>query len=118
MKAAFTEKRIFPRINLKLPFRYRIVGSKDVYASRLRDISVGGIGFVSEKFIPSSTNMRLEIGIPLKIINLMGRVVWSCNLSHSDRYRIGVEFTKISYKDRCNLADYLNGHLFNLLKKG
>jgi len=118
MKTALNEKRLFPRIFIKLPFRYRMIGEKRVSASRINDISASGIGFVAEDFIAPTTNLRLEIGIPLKIINPIGQVIWSQAIPHSDRYHVGLEFTKINYKERCDLADFIDERLFHILKKG
>ncbi|MCM8779709.1 MAG: PilZ domain-containing protein, partial [Candidatus Omnitrophica bacterium] len=77
MKIFLNEKRLFTRIKVKLPFRYRIIGQKSVFAAGLKDISASGAGFVAENFIAPGTNMRLEIGIPVKIISPVGRVIWS-----------------------------------------
>jgi len=118
MKKPREEKRLFTRVPLKLPLRYRIIGQKNIQGASLRDISVVGAGFTCDKFIAPDTYMRFEIGVPLKIIFPVGRVVWAHPLAHSDRYRIGVEFTKMSYSERCNLADCIDGYLFNVLKKG
>jgi c-di-GMP-binding flagellar brake protein YcgR len=119
MKTLLKEKRLFPRIEVKLPFRYRIIGQKQVFATRIKDISASGAGFVAENFIAPSTDIRIEISIPVKIISPLARVVWSYAIAHSDRYRVGVEFDRISYKERCDLADYINGYLFKtLIKKG
>ncbi|MDD5236770.1 MAG: PilZ domain-containing protein [Candidatus Omnitrophica bacterium] len=118
MKTIPLEKRLFPRIYTKLPFRYHVIGQRHVSAARTKDISASGLGFVAEKFIAPATNIRLEIGIPLKTVNPVGRVVWSQAMAHSDNYRIGLEFTKINYKERCELADFIDERLFQMIKKG
>jgi len=118
MKTFLNEKRLFPRIEAKLPFRYRVIGQKHVFAARIKDISASGVGFVAEDFIAPSTDLRLEIGIPVKLIYPVARVVWSHAIAHSDRYRVGIEFSRINYRERCNLADYIDEYLFNILKKG
>lgn len=112
------EKRLFPRVPLKLPLRYRILGQKNTQGALVRDISVVGVGFTCDKFIRPNTCIRFEIGVPVKVISPIGRVVWAHHLAHSDRYRIGVEFTKMNYSERCNLADCIDAYLFNTLKKG
>ena len=43
-----------------------------------------------------------------KIINPVGRVVWSQSLSHSDRYQMGIEFIEINPQDKNYLSDYIN----------
>lgn len=118
MKPILDEKRLFPRINIKLPLRYRLVGARDIHETRIKDVSVVGLGFVAEKFIAPDANLRLELAVPLKVINPTGKVVWAHRIPHSDRYRVGIEFIKINYDERCELADCIDSYLFNYLKKG
>lgn len=102
------EKRQFPRINAKFPLRYQIKRGGFVASALTQDISISGAKLNADRFFPLGLNLNLELNILSKIINPVGRVIWSQSLPHSDRYQMGIEFIKISPQDRNHLSDYIN----------
>ncbi len=102
------EKRGFPRITFRTPLRYQIRGTSEFSDTILENISVGGIGFVNNKFIIPQTLVMLEINILSHILRPIGKVAWASSLSHSDKYRLGIEFLELDCRDKNYLKDFID----------
>jgi hypothetical protein len=87
------EKRIIPRVKLKVPLRYQIVNTPEAAQSISEDVSPKGISFINSSFIAPNALVKLDLYIQSKILSPLGRVTWSQLVPHSNRYRVGVEFT-------------------------
>ena len=74
-------------------------------------MSLPEVGINADRFFPPGINLNLELNILSRIINPVGRVVWSQPFTRSDRYQMGIEFVEINPQDRGYLADYINMHL-------
>ena len=68
MTGLIKEKRIFPRVRLKLPLRYQIVNTPDAAESISEDIGSGGISFINQSFIAPNALVKLEFFIQSKIL--------------------------------------------------
>jgi len=104
------EKRSFPRIKLNTPLRYKIRGTPRVSETINDDISLGGLGFINNDFIPPRTPISLEVNLAARVLNPIARVVWSSHLPRSDRYRTGLEFMEFNREEKRYLADYIDMH--------
>lgn len=102
------EKRRSPRIKLKTALRYQAIGACEFNNAICDNISIGGIGFINDRFIAPETRIALEINVSSRILYPTGRIAWSYALLHSDRYSVGVEFLEIKPKERDFLQDYVN----------
>jgi len=102
------EKRCFPRIKLKTQLKYKVRGVPECNSAVSDDISLGGIGFINHCFVVPQTHVGLEINILSKIITPIGRIAWSHPLSHSDRYRVGIEFLEFDPREKNFLAEYID----------
>lgn len=102
------EKRRFSRINLRAPIRYQILGSSEFDNTLSDNISVGGLSFIGEKFIAPATSLMLEINVLSRILRPAGKISWVSPLPHSERNRLGVEFTELNPKEKNYLEDYIN----------
>lgn len=102
------EKRRSPRLKLTVPVRYQVRGKPKSNNVLTENISLGGIGLIDEKFIPPATTVMLEINLPSKVLNPVGRVTWSAPFPHSDRYHSGIEFLELDPDQKRHLSDYLN----------
>ncbi len=114
MVLAYEEKRSFPRIRLHTPLHYQIRGSAESNNTISDDISVGGIGCKNSRFIPSKTPLNLEINVLSRILRPVGIVSWSSPMSHSDRYRLGIEFAEFDPREKNYLKDYIDLQLGKL----
>lgn len=81
-----------------------------------RDLSLGGVRFISDNFIPAHSVLRLEIKLEYghfeKTIYAIARLIWIREIFDDERYEVGAEFIDISGEDLKFLSDY-----FNLSKK-
>lgn len=112
---SFSEKRDFSRIKLHSPLRYQIRGRHEFYNTISDNISVGGIGFVNNKFIAPLTPLMLEINVLSRILRPIGRVAWSHPLPHSNRYRLGMEFLELNPGEKNYLKDFIDMQRATLL---
>lgn len=107
-------KRRFPRVKLQTAMSYRVLGGSAGASAIADNVSLGGVGFVSQDFIAPSTILNLELIVLSRVFNTLGRVAWSSPLSHSSRYQTGIEFTKLDDKDKDLLSDYIGLQLNQL----
>jgi len=105
------ENRIFPRVGFHSQIRYQVRGKPDFDNVLGNDISCGGLRFTSEKFIPTSTLVMLEINVLNRILRPVGKVAWSTPLAHSDRKQTGVEFMEFDRLERNYLKDFVEMQL-------
>lgn len=105
------KERRFPRIKLSSPLRYQIRGTPEFNETVCDNISVGGMSFINHKFIAPKTPVAVEINVLSRILRPIGRIAWSLPLSHSDRYRSGVEFLEVGPRERDYLSDYIDMRL-------
>ena len=108
------EKRNSSRLSVKFPIRFQIRRG-GFYASALTDdLSVSGIKLSADRFFPKGVNLNIQLNILSRIINPVGKVVWSQPLSHSNGYKMGIEFIEMNLQDKNYLSDYLNLHTSEL----
>ena len=105
---AAKEKRRFPRINAKFPIRYQIKRGGFFASALTEDLSLSGARLNTDRVFPQGLKLNLELNILSKIINPVGRVIWSQSLSPSSRYQIGIEFIEIDPQERNYFSDYIN----------
>jgi hypothetical protein len=105
------ENRIFPRVGFHSQIRYQLRGRPDFDNVLGNDISCGGLRFTSEKFIPTSTLVMLEINVLNRVLRPIGKVAWSTPVAHSDRKQTGVEFMEFDRLEKNYLKDFVNMQL-------
>lgn len=101
------EKRRFERVSLTTPMRFQVRGSPAFDNSVLEDICVGGACFLSDKFIPVSTPLMLELNVLSRILHPIGKVAWTAALPRSGRNRIGIEFLELNQVEKNYLGDFI-----------
>lgn len=96
------EKRAFVRHAVELPIRYRILGGEKrangslflaVSSERTKDISEGGLLFLSSQVFSIGTCLELKIPIGGRVFTLEGRVVHHRRDFESQLFRTGIQFT-------------------------
>ena len=102
-----TERRQLPRVKINLPLRYKIRRRREFGNAVCDDISVGGLAFINNEFIAPQTPLALELNIFSGVLTPLGKIASATHLAHSDRYRIGVEFSNIDNKDKDSISDYM-----------
>lgn len=105
------ERRFFPRVDFHSQIHYQLRGKPDFENALSNDISCGGLRFTSERFIPNSTAVMLEINVLNRVLRPIGRVVWSTPLPHSNRNQLGIEFVEFNIVEKNYLKDFVNMQL-------
>jgi len=91
------DRRRFLRIYASLPFKFKKVGCVSEEASLSKDLNIQGVRFFSQKFLPVSTNIKVEIRLhkdkrPLRFV---AKTLWIKSRSEN-LYEIGAKITQIS----------------------
>lgn len=108
-----TERRRHPRTPLDLEIEVSQLLSEEsteahhITLCRCRDISGGGISFFSQT--PYETHSILRLYIPLEVLNIkvMGKVMWSKQLTDPSSAVTGVKFLNIYEQDFDTLCSYI-----------
>jgi len=118
------ERRKSHRVKDNIFVFCKLKGDYKVIEGIAKDIGEMGLGFESDRFVPPSTLMEMEIYQPLnhlksKIVSiyLLAKVVWvkeirkGSKYKGSNRYMGGVKFIKISKQDRGIIVNYMKERL-------
>ena len=108
MASIIKNNRRFPRVELHAPVSYQVRGEGRVDNTLCDNISIGGLGFISERFIPPATPLMLEINIFSRRLKAVGKVTRTQPLPHSYRNRIGLEFVELGLRDKEFLSEYVS----------
>ena len=105
------ENRRSPRVDFHSPVRYQLSSKPEFDNVLSNDISCGGVKFTSERFIPTSTLVMLEINVLNRVLRPIGKISWSRPVAHSDFNQTGVEFMEFDALERNYLKDFVNMQL-------
>ena len=134
-----SDRRRYPRIDLQLPLRYRMLtklgdaAPEGLSGSRTKNLGVGGLCVGSDTPLPEGAMLELELSLPSDKgempVRMAGRVAW-CRAGGSS-CEVGVELVSVSephlrrlisyvaqsYADRYRLEDDQRKALTDLLQK-
>jgi hypothetical protein len=90
------DRRIFARINTRLPVRFLDSTSGREGQADTIDISANGLGLVTNESLSAMTPLEMWLGIPdqHEPLYTRGEVVWSESLSSAGDHRLGVRLEK------------------------
>ncbi len=108
MSGIIKEQREFERIKLKTPLHYQVISRTESVNAQSQDISINGVGFISNSFIAPKALLDIQLQIAGNLFTPLGQVRWSAALPYSDRYRIGVEFREFNQVQKGRLKDFLD----------
>lgn len=107
------ERRIYPRFELKVDAKYRVLSSKKVFKfGETRNISADGICFEADRKLETGSQISLEVklGDNQTPIFLIGEVKWSQELKTKDpeekRFINGVKLIDIPKSDEGRFLKY------------
>lgn len=88
------ERRIFARINIKIPVKFLNPTNGREGKAETVDISANGVGFVTKEILSAQTPLEMWLVIPdnLEPLYTKGEVVWSKVLAGTDQQRVGAYF--------------------------
>lgn len=115
-----SDKRLYPRIDFRLPLRCQIRGQSETSGLLTKNICLDGISFNSESFIAPNTCLNLEISLLNNIINTAGKVVRINHIPRSDKFDMGIKFVELSCEQKnyyqiiliCAGKDYKKGRKY------
>ncbi|MDD4893845.1 MAG: PilZ domain-containing protein [Candidatus Omnitrophica bacterium] len=89
------DRRVFARINIRLPVKFLDPSSGKEGQADTTDISANGLGLIINESLPTTTPLEIWLGIPDKgePLYTRGKVVWSESLPGSEN-RVGVRLEK------------------------
>ena len=114
MKDDFVEKRRYKRKYFTVPICYkRINDSGEGTLAPVKDISIGGIGFLSLEYIEPKTDLLLKLFLPGRSepIQIKGIVAWTKREEPYSEdyvlYDIGVEFDQLPEKFKEDITKFI-----------
>ena len=104
----FEEKRKFPRFDVRINVSYTLVGTATGGQSLTKDISGGGMRFITQHALATGTLLEMTVRVLQREepVRFIGKVVWSKPRGHAEtapadsETEVGVEFVEINPKDR------------------
>lgn len=90
------DRRVFTRINIKLPLKFLApAASKEIKAETI-DISANGFGVVTNENLPVRTYLKMWLYIPDQHEPLCtnGEVIWCKAVIGTSQHRVGVRLEK------------------------
>lgn len=115
------DQRRYPRIDLKLPVLYRVMGEEPATASqtlspetpaKADNISFTGACLVLAERLPAGTNVALSIHLPeeRQKISAVAKVVWSQDTDVMHHFLTGLHFI-VLYKKTSTGTEYVTASL-------
>lgn len=105
------ERRRFPRVNARLPLQYKDIQRPiEIYSGTLtKDISEGGVRFISTEFLSIFTRLLIEASIPSfsRPIKAISKVAWIRKLPYGNQYDVGIQFMDMTEEDKKHLASFI-----------
>jgi len=99
------ERRKYTRVPESLQVAYEVIPAETIKEYLTKDISQGGIRFLTHEFIPKDSRLRIRITFPMTLFSFEALVkcMWVRELSYSDDFEVGVEFIDLPPE----ILDYL-----------
>jgi c-di-GMP-binding flagellar brake protein YcgR len=103
------ERRRYLRITEDDIITYEVLPVHRTGRGITENLSIGGIRFFADEFIPISSILKVEVRLKHadKEINAIVKVRWIKEYFDDERYNLGTEFIEISSEDIKFLNDYL-----------
>ena len=118
-KFSTEDRRQHPRANEEVPVMYQKPEGKEIKNSTTRDISVGGIAFETEIFVPPATTMEIQINKPINggmkatlPIHVSAKVIW-IKQADTGKYKLGLEFLGMEERYREEITKNVEEQLKN-----
>jgi uncharacterized protein (TIGR02266 family) len=108
------EQRRFIRVSSRLTAIVKVVKTGKVKRALTKDVSAGGVCFVTEEIMEVGTALEVELKLPDREapVQFLGQVAWSRPVGPSPKSyenptgETGVKFVSIDPKDRALLMQY------------
>ncbi|MBU0547308.1 MAG: PilZ domain-containing protein [Candidatus Omnitrophica bacterium] len=107
------ERRRYIRVPESLQIAYEILPAETIKWYLTKDISQGGIRFLTHEFISKDSRLRIRITFPKTLFSFeaLVRCMWIREMPYSEEFEIGVEFMNLPFEVLKYLIDYIKNYL-------
>ena len=109
----YPEKRKFSRVESHVPVRYRKLDEPWSVMKKgtiTRNISKGGLSFMTGEFISKACRIVMELDISgSKPVRAISRVTWIKKSAYGENFNVGNQFLEMSAPDKDVLFSYIDG---------
>ena len=102
--SAKKDNRKHPRVVFRFPLKFRetMASPPTFRGAQAKDISLGGLRFHTENFLPRQTSLVIEFTLPdmEKAVRTTSEVSWSKSTPSGYSFEIGSQFTDITLSDK------------------
>jgi len=103
-----TERRCAERVDVSFPVECSVLNDKNYFYTVSKDLSTSGLKIIAEKFLAKNSELKINLNLIKKVIQLKGRVVWCNKIRVAERYSAGIQFVEVSKGCKDNLADFFS----------
>ena len=104
---AMVERRKYPRTDTSFPVECDVLQAKNYFYTVSKDLSLGGVKIISNKFLPKDSPLKVNINLINKVLSVKAKVAWCNNARVSERYIAGLEFVGIGNLDQQKISRFL-----------
>jgi len=102
------EKRKYSRVKVSFPVECIVLPErKSFFYTVSKDLNLGGVRIVSEKFLPKDQEVKVNINLIDEMALIKAKVVWCSKERYSERYYAGLRFLEINEQDKTNLNNFI-----------
>jgi len=105
------ERRRFLRLSTSTRIKFRRISNGNVVSRQklTKDISISGIKFLSDEFIPVSSYIKVNLSFKenLRPLELICQVMWVKSLYNDESYEIGAQIRQIDKENYKRIKDYI-----------
>ncbi len=116
----FKERRKYPRIELKLNTKYKVLDYEQVFQfTRTHNISAEGVAFGSNEFLRPGIYVQIEVDLEddNPPISMVAEIRWadSVTIDKDKKYINGVKIVSMPVKDEARFLKYYCGKIVEKL---
>lgn len=104
-----SDKRRYPRHRVAFPIEHQRIGVCEYSYTVTKDLSLGGVKILSDKFVPKGRSLRVKLNLVKKVFNFKTEVAWCTKERFSDRYYLGCKFTEVPQDYDSHYRKFLAG---------
>jgi c-di-GMP-binding flagellar brake protein YcgR len=107
------------RVPESLQLAYEIIPADEIKRYLTKDISQGGIRFLTHEFIPKGIRLRIKIIFPKTLFSFEALVqcMWVRQMPYGEEFEVGVEFIDLPMEVMDYLVNYIRASLHNNIQE-
>ena len=107
------ERRKYVRIHESSQITYELLPGESMKEYATKDISQGGIKFLTREFIPKGSRLKIKLNLYKKFFSFEALVkcAWINKIRYNEEYEVGVEFIDMPPAAAAHLISYIEAFL-------